>query len=566
MAKPVEIGWELETPASAEAAWALFADTDRYNRAVGFGYSFQEELRPDGTVKRTGQGTALGFMGISWEERPFRYRVPEWFESTRLFDGTPAERLVTSLSIKDLGDKRAIRYTISVTPRSLLGRPLAAIELRINTRSKIDAVIQSMLARLRGEDAAYDPLPPPLSIQAEERLLSLVPRVPAPTGERLASYLRQAPLSDQAQIQPLRLAEEWDVPQDRLLDGLLIAVREGLLNLRWDLLCPDCRGPKHSLQSLSELKGMVHCPSCNIDYDGSFPDSIVVSFRPVPELRDIDIPVACIGSPYRQPHVLAQENIEISGSKSVQLTLKPGAYRLRTLPGKRSVSLIVREGVPKTALTLRVGKGKLAPARLLTPPGPLSLTVDNYSDQAVELLVEDRSMPPGVLTIGRLMERPRAKELLPPESLMPGMDVETRQGVVLALEALDLDLDLATRVVGQAMPTLVQIAPQGLVAVWPDLHTALGVARTLSRESGIQLALNLGAVTVVNMGSKVLAMGRTVEAALSALVGAAEGHAAIPVDRAKSPQILAVLDNRTKLIEVDFPLSTGVRVHWIQFL
>jgi len=565
MAKPIQFVWELETEASAEAVWALFGDTDRYNRAVGFDFKFTEEPRPDGTVKRIGKSSVLGFLDSSWEERPFRYRVPEWFESTRLFEDPLVERLVTSLVITDLGDRRGIRYVIEVTPRNSMARAIYAIGFKQTARPKIDAVIRVMLARLAGEDTRYDPLPEPLSTQAEEKLLSLVARIPPPTGERLASYLREAPLQQQAQIHPLRLARSWAVPEDRLLDGLLSAVREGMLELRLDLLCPNCRGSKNSARSLAELTGTVHCPSCNIIYGGNFPDSIVVCFRPVADLRELDIKVECLGSPYRQPHVLAQDRLETSGSRVIELTLTPGAYRIRTLPGTHSASLIVREGVSEEPPTLRFQQDKLHPSRLLAAPGKLRLTVDNYSGRTVEVLVEDRTLPEAVLTLGRLLERPRAGELLPPQATLPGLQVLTHQGAVLALEALDGDLQRAAEVDGEAQPRVLSVAPQGLVAVWPEFATTLQVARQLSRNPNIQLAVNTGPVTEVGLGESTVPMGSTVEAALAALVGASENHAAIPVERADSPEVRAALDVNTRLVRVDFGLSSGVIVHWIEF-
>ena len=563
MAEPVELVWELETPASIEATWALFGDTDRYNRAAGFDFDFEEETRPDGTVRRIGHAKALGVVDLRWEERPFRYRVPEWFESTRLFDGGPGERLVTSLRLEDLGGRTGIRYTIAVTPRNFFARALVAIELKTVTRPKVDAIIRVMLARLSGEDAAYDPLPEPLSGAAEERVLAIVPRVPPPTGERIATFLREAPLFDQATIHPLRL--DWGIPEDRLLDGVLSAVREGLLDLRWDLLCPKCRGAKASPSSLAELPDAVHCPSCNISYDGTFPDSIVVSLRPAEAVRSLDVTVACIGSPLRQPHVLAQDNLGPSGSTELALDLPVGAYRIRTAKGRGAVSLIVREGVPSENATLRIQREKLQPSRILVPPGAFTLSVDNYAGQPVDVLVEDRSMPDGVLTMGRLLERPRAKELLPPESLMPGLEVVTRQGAVLAAEALDDDLEWAAEQVREAQPRSMSLSPRGLVAVWTDFQSAIDAAAVLAREADIQLALNSGAVTEVTMGSKTIPMGSAVERALGALVGAAEHHAALPVDRADAPEVRAALDVHRELIKVDFALSSGVRVHWIQF-
>ncbi len=50
--------------------------------------------------------------------------------------------------------------------------------------------------------------------------------------------------------------------------------------MKWDLLCPNCRGPKVSVGLLSELPRGAHCPSCNIDYERDFERNVELSFAP----------------------------------------------------------------------------------------------------------------------------------------------------------------------------------------------------------------------------------------------------------------------------------------------
>ena len=563
--KPVTLRWELETDASIDATWALFGDTDRYNRAVGFGFQFTEEPRPDGTVVRKGHAKALGVVNLTWEERPFRYRVPEWFQSTRLFEGGPAERLVTSLNLEARGGRTHITYVIEVYPRSFMARPVVALELKRVTKPKIDAVISIMLSRLAGSSDQYDPLPAPLSRAAEERVLQKVPRIPPPIGERLATLVREAPLYEQARIHPLQAAERWDLKDDQVLDAFLKAVHEGFLELWWDLLCPLCKGSKERVKSLAQLQPQVHCPSCNIVYDGTFPDSVVVSFKPAPDIRDFEVDVACLGSPYRQPHVLAQDRLEPSGTCVLKVKLAEGAYRIRTQPGRESVSLMVREGAPDDPIRLRV-QDTFGPSRVTCPPGEVTVTIENYMKQPLEILLEERSMPSGVLTMGRLLERPGAKELLPEQAMMPGMDVHTRKGAVLAVEALDPGAMAEARAqVERANPRAISAAATTLVAVWADFAEAMRVASVLSAAPDLQVALNTGPVAEVTLGERTLPVGSVVEAALGALVGAAQHHAAIPVDRAEAPEVRDAMGLNASLVKVGFALTSGVRVHWIKF-
>ena len=58
----------------------------------------------------------------------------------------------------------------------------------------------------------------------------------------------------------------------KVLELCLQATRAGLLDLRWDLLCPLCRGVKDSGSTLEEMKQRAHCG--NVRRQTSPPTSI----------------------------------------------------------------------------------------------------------------------------------------------------------------------------------------------------------------------------------------------------------------------------------------------------
>jgi hypothetical protein len=64
-----------------------------------------------------------------------------------------------------------------------------------------------------------------------------------------------------------------------LVEAFLAAVRAGFMGLRWELICPSCRGPAESLKSLKDIKSKTHCPSCLIDFDVNFDKSVEVIFQ-----------------------------------------------------------------------------------------------------------------------------------------------------------------------------------------------------------------------------------------------------------------------------------------------
>ena len=100
-------------------------------------------------------------------------------------------------------------------------------------------------------------------------------------------------------IRPHALADHWGVWCRSVLELFLLATRAGLLEFRWELLCPLCRGDQQSAGTLSGIQAQVHCDSCNIDFTVNFDQSVELTFHPNPAVRPITSREFCIGGPPR---------------------------------------------------------------------------------------------------------------------------------------------------------------------------------------------------------------------------------------------------------------------------
>jgi class 3 adenylate cyclase len=95
-----------------------------------------------------------------------------------------------------------------------------------------------------------------------------------------------------------------------------------------------CRGGG-STESLKDLESTVHCEGCNIDFNLNFEQSVELTFRPNPAIREVKTELFCIGGPQVTPHIAAQQLLPPGARRTIELELEVGRYRLRTmgLPG-----------------------------------------------------------------------------------------------------------------------------------------------------------------------------------------------------------------------------------------
>src|SRR5688500_8476001 len=106
--------------------------------------------------------------------------------------------------------------------------------------------------RLLGPPEGTDELdpPPPLSRAAAARLRSWSGRSRA--GAAVERLVTKAPLDVQDRLRPLQVAAAEGLDEHEVIAAFLDGVEEGVLELRWELLCPSCRAPKATAPRLGE--------------------------------------------------------------------------------------------------------------------------------------------------------------------------------------------------------------------------------------------------------------------------------------------------------------------------
>jgi class 3 adenylate cyclase len=439
--------WEHDLRASPQALWPLVADTNRFNRDAGL---------PDVTDKGAGvedvrngrrrlRLSKLG-VGVEWEEEPFEWIRPFRFGVVRRYKSGPvAEARVTAeLTEREDGGTHLV-YNVWARPRGALGRAVIPLQVgRISARKFAEVFRRYDAIALRNERQAGAARPSKLNASTSALLASLRRRL-IEDGEdaglvaRLFETIESGDELTLARLRPYALADAWHVARRDVLELCLKATRAGLLDLRWELLCPLCRGAKQSATTLSDVRADLHCDTCNVNFTVNFDREVEIVFRPNASVRRIEVRDFCVGGPQVTPHVVVQQLVPAGESRIVTPLLETGRHRLRTatLPGGRSV-LVSAEGVETKVIETNCADTLTLSAdgagwpsdepRISTRP---ALTLENRTNDEQLFIFERTAWGDEAATAAEVTALQLFRDLFASEALRPGDRISVGQMTIL---------------------------------------------------------------------------------------------------------------------------------------
>jgi class 3 adenylate cyclase len=407
------------------AIWPFVSDSARIVELSGMApYRFEERADAQGRVRRYAHGKA-GPFPVRWEEDFGEWQENRRFFQVRAFRNGPMRRWEFGCELFAEGEGCRLLVTGIAEASGLLGfvakragifdaefgKAMAAIERLIRESDGL-ALIPGWSAEDLAEPAARHRL---------EALAAELARDPASHGlaPNLVDFLRHAPIVALRSIRPMALATLWSVPPDHAVELFLVAARNGIMAMGWDLLCPRCRGAKSRVSRLNELAKSAHCSSCNIDYERNFSRNVELTFHPEPGIRPLPDGELCVLGQGTARHVKFQAEVAARSAKSFDLSLAPGPYRFRTVEaGAEADGEIGADGVIPTL----VARG--SDILLEGASGSDELAIRNESDRPLVFVVEDRNWAQDALTGERVIAMPAFRRLCPEQLLRPGDNAE----------------------------------------------------------------------------------------------------------------------------------------------
>jgi class 3 adenylate cyclase len=345
MAKEYHYTWTWDLTSSPEALWPLVSDTNRFNRDTGLPPI--ELLGISNGVKLV--KFKIPLFHVEWEEEPFEWVYPYRFGILRRYKKGPLAEMHVDCRLERLQPSGTrVHYDVLVKSANILGDasiPLAIGVVNAKLFGEVFRRYDQIAAQLKIAKGAS-----PLSAR-RARFTSMNERLKGQGVDdtilnHLQEFLQHADDLSIQRMRPYALADGWSASRRAVLEAFLRATRIGMLDLYWDLLCPECRGVAEDHARLSDIHAKGHCNTCQIDFDSNFDHNVEVIFRPNPLVREVNATLEfCVGSPQRQPHIAFSMIVPPHEELPFSTILDKGRYSLRSsqLPGSQ-VLLVVDGG------------------------------------------------------------------------------------------------------------------------------------------------------------------------------------------------------------------------------
>jgi class 3 adenylate cyclase len=390
--------FDLASP--PERVWPLLSDTDRFNRLLGMSAVRYRPIDAGGageskTSARFTAETRAGGFSLSYDELPFEWTKERSFSVRRQMHGGPVESFTWRCTLErtrasdgpgavDGGTRATVR--LAIVPRAWALRPIAWLNAKqfaarfVGLGPAIDAHLV---------EGAPSPYVVPASgadrARVEAAVVGLIERgVTAGLAAKIGGFVREAADADVVRIRPFALADEWREDRRGVLRAFLHAVALGLFEMRWGLVCPSCLTASQQVESLEEITAEGHCQLCDIRFDLDLDQAVEATFLPHPAIRRVPEMLFCMGGPARTPHVVVQATVEAGATRSLDVPLESGRYRVFARGGAQATLEIDPAGTHVAEAVM--GPEGIRPSQLRAAPGgALRLTSAFEDDRHVKI-------------------------------------------------------------------------------------------------------------------------------------------------------------------------------------
>ena len=582
--------WEWSLHSTPEQLWPYVSDTQRFNR-VAARYRVTSIAEDDAGVQ---QVRARYFVPLAWDEHPFEWERPRRFSVYRRFYGPILRDFTSRASLTPQAGGTLLRYAVTVCPATVLGMLAIPIQIGLISRRRFEHAFRQIDEFLQHPSETRVPFGSPRTFvtgEAAQRVQDIARELsedgyPTDLIDRLIHFIRQTEDDEVIHLRPYAMADQWGAPRREVLQLCLAATRRGLLELRWDVTCPMCRGAKTSVPELSDVRADARCPSCRADFQVDFNHALEVTFRPHPALRPLEIVDYCVGGPQLTPHIVVQQIIAPGATRTIDVALDQGAHRVRArskLPQAVSGHLDLRVTSepaerPAASISIHAHAGGWSADWDVVTPTP-AITITNATADVQNIVIERTAWNAQAVTAAELSTQQAFRDWFARQALRPDVQLGISYLTILftdlrgstqlyrqigdtpAFERVLEHFDVLRHSVDAHAGALIKTIGDAIMAAFLD--PAQGVAAALDILQGmaelnraredyplrLKLGLHAGPAIAVTLNERLDYFGTTVNMA-SRLEGQAQGDDLIVSPEVmRQPAVQRLLSDRHTVIE-----------------
>jgi adenylate cyclase len=442
---PKKYVMEKEYPLERKTVWKLLSDTDRLNRFIGlFPVKFNDVTKKKGDIfYRDALAKVGGIIPLRWKEYPFQWIENEYYAVERHYHDGPLKHFVGGVELFDFNDNHGqrgtkVRLFAEFTARNVFGIaaiPVTGLTSMKNTMKYLD----EFLERYDGNQT-YTPIKnskPKVNFDELRRKEIIVQDYPInPEYIRLLHrYLIEKSDHEVVEMKPAIMAAQWGVNSDEVVRLLLYATKAGVLNLSWNLVCPNCRVSKVEYSSLSLLKEQFHCDLCGINYDANFDKYVELYFSVHPSIRRAYAQPYCIGGPMITPHIKVQKVIEKGKTQELKIPISNASLRLRVLE-KNHLITIKQSSKFQKSINIHYRDAGWTESTFELGSTTNTIGISNSSSTDIVLVVEEIEWNNDTVTASKVTAMQEFRDLFSSEVLSPGQQVGIENVTILFSDLL----------------------------------------------------------------------------------------------------------------------------------
>lgn len=564
---------------SQRDAYAAITDLDRVLRVAGMPGARYSTVRRAGTAVRLARARMMG-MELAYYETDLAWVAPESFSMRRVFERGPFLAIDFRLRVSALGDTRSeVGAEVEIQPKGMLGVVAGKLMLLPRLRRAFGALFAGLSAARK--DAPPRHLAPAERVRLDARELDTRykaalthSRASKPALALIERALRLAPDGEVRRLDLLTLAARADVSSTEMVRTACFATRSGLLRLRWDIRCPNCRQRTESHTELRNLREGAHCEMCNLDFTANFEESVEAVFSPHEAVRVVSEDEFCPVGPVYQPTRFAQVSLAPGAERSFLFNFRPGFYVVRSElhdAGRLELVISEAEGAPRD-VRYEVQSTKRTPPPLTSGPGMVSVTLKNGTTVTQTLVIELFAAHHTWVSAAMITALAEFRDLFAEQVLAPGVRLGVNHsafvftdlkastamyealGDAAAFALVRRHFEVLDRIVREHRGTVVKTIGDAVMAVFARSADALAAAiacrdaiRTFNAElsgSGrlvLKAGVHAGPCLVVNLNDKLDYFGTTVNIA-ARVQGQSQGDDVVfTAQLAEAPEVARLL-------------------------